>query len=489
LQEQVMKKVLIGIVALSGALGSSTAFAGSNDDISAHLDAIERENAAIRRENKALLENKKLHDQNAKLMSAAREPQPITPAATPAEVAAAPATRQAASAPASNEETGTLASVRKGFTSLFSSDDKASRKDPFDAYAADMPVAYKAPPPATPGQLRFWGEGGAIWTGGDPVSQDANLADFSTLAGLLGGGGGVPRHFDLTPKVGWEAATGFDYRFPNSAWHVSGQFRYGEGGRTSESATTAGTSTLAALLPGIPLGPQLGGTTISGSNSVAVDYRETHWLADIAAGYEIAGGGPATAYSSAPASLQIKGGIRAAETVGTLNNNTNLNIAVSVPPPPIPVIGNQFSFATSTAVNTRNSFLGAGPLIGLEGTVPFFGNWTFDYTGDLAVLFGTQHSVATTTSTLAVSPPLLALLVGGGGGNTVATTTAERFGTVLSGDIQAGFGYWITPNIKLGASYRLDTMINVQNTRGATVANLTPDRYTHGPRVTLTGRF
>jgi hypothetical protein len=487
LQEQVMKKVLIGMVALTSALGSSAAFAGSNDDINARLDAIEKENSAIRRENKALLENRKLHDQNARLTSTVREPQPITPAAgMPVAAAGAPATTQVASAPASSEETGTFASVRRGFSSLFSSEDKASRKNPLDSYAADLPVAYKAAPPATPGQLRFWGEGGAIWTGGDPITQDASLADFSTLAGLTGGG--IPRHFDLTPKVGWEAATGFDYRFPNSAWHVSGQFRYGEGGRTNGSASTSGSSSLAALLPGIPLGPQLGGTTISGSNSVAVDYRETHWLADMAVGYEIGGGGPATAYSSAPPSLQIKAGIRAAEMIGTLNNNTNLNIAVSVPPPPIPVIGNQFSFATSTGINTRNSFLGTGPLVGIEGTVPFFGNWTFDYTGDLAVLFGTQHSTTTTTSTLAVSPAILALLVGGGG-NSVATTTAERFGTVLSGDVQAGFGYWITPNVKIGASYRLDTMINVQNTRGAAVANLTPDRYTHGPRVTLTGRF
>ena len=41
--------------------------------------------------------------------------------------------------------------------------------DFFGAYAADLPVAYKAPPPVEPGRFTVWVEGGAIWTGGDPV--------------------------------------------------------------------------------------------------------------------------------------------------------------------------------------------------------------------------------------------------------------------------------------------------------------------------------
>ena len=75
--------------------------------------------------------------------------------------------------------------------------------------------------------------------------QDFNLVDFTTLAGLIGGGGGIPREFNLTPTVGWEAAAGFDYKFANnSPWHVSGQFRYGEGGKTSGAASSAGAATL-----------------------------------------------------------------------------------------------------------------------------------------------------------------------------------------------------------------------------------------------------
>jgi hypothetical protein len=52
-----------------------------------------------------------------------------------------------------------------------------------------------------------------------------------------------------------------------------------------------------------------------------------------------------------------------------------------------------------------------------------------------------------------------------------------------------GVSYWFTQNVKLGVSYRLDAFINVQNQDTSSVTNLTPDRYTHGPRVAVTGRF
>jgi hypothetical protein len=51
-----------------------------------------------------------------------------------------------------------------------------------------------------------------------------------------------------------------------------------------------------------------------------------------------------------------------------------------------------------------------------------------------------------------------------------------------------GVSYWFTQNVKLGVSYRLDAFINVQNQDTSAVTNLTPDRYTHGPRVAVTGQ-
>ncbi len=427
---------------------ASGAFAGQTDDSAARLAVLEKENAAIRKENAALRENKVLRQRNASLKSAAPAPQPS------ASVSAAPATH--------------------------------AKPSVFEAMAADLPVAYKAPPPESPGQFRIWAEGGAIWSGGDPVSQDFNLIDFTGFGGLgvfgggIGGGTGtIPRHYDLTPKVGWEAATGFDYRIAGSPWHVSGQFRYGEGGKTGGSASTSGTvdPALLALLGGGRVG------VFGGSENVSAGYKETHWLADLAVGRDLIGNGRDA--------LQVKGGIRVAEfvartdTADTINNFANL-AAPFVFLPGSPAVS-AVSTSTSAVTNARNNFLGAGPLIGIQGSVPFAGNWALDYLGDAAVLFGTQNSTSTTTTTTSFSPAILAALGGGGGG--VFTTNAQRFATVFSADIQVGISYWVTQNLKVGASYRLDALINVQNQQDPAVANLLSDRYTHGPRVTVTGQF
>jgi len=71
----------------------------------------------------------------------------------------------------------------------------------------------------------------------------------------------------------------------------------------------------------------------------------------------------------------------------------------------------------------------------------------------------------------------------------IATGNARQFAGVLSADVQVGVSYWLTQNLKLGASYRLDAIFNVFNETGSANAGFTPDRYTHGPRVTLTGQF
>ena len=61
---------------------------------------------------------------------------------------------------------------------------------------------------------------------------------------------------------------------------------------------------------------------------------------------------------------------------------------------------------------------------------------------------------------------------------------------MLSPDIQAGVSYWFTPNIKVGLSYRIDALIAVKNQKSANADNLVlPQRYWHGPRLTLTGTF
>jgi Legionella pneumophila major outer membrane protein precursor len=358
-------------------------------------------------------------------------------------------------------------------------------RDPFGSYAADLPLTYKAPIAEARGLFRIWAEGGAIWTGGDPISQDFALTDFTKSFPLFGGLLGnstIPGSFNLTPKIGWEAATGFDYRFADSPWHVSGQFRYGEGGKTSGVASAAGTlnPALLALLPG-GAGP-FAGAVIGGSETFAASYKETHWLADIAVGRDVFGTGPSA--------MQVMGGLRIAEFLTNRRTSDNLNVFVNFAAP-VQIFGPTGPFVSainvtnSTVTDERNSFLGAGPRIGVEGSVPFAGHWAFDYLGDAALLFGTQKSLNTSTTIVSVSPAILSIL--GGSGST--TSRSERFATIFNADIQVGVSYWLTQNLKLSAGYRLDAFINVQNQESTAVTNLTPDRYTHGPRVAVSGQF
>jgi hypothetical protein len=361
--------------------------------------------------------------------------------------------------------------MKQKFSSVFSSENKPEKKDVFDAYAADLPV--KAIAPSKPGMLTFWGEGGAIWSGGDPVFADFNLIDPTTLFGLFGGG--TPAHFKLDPKIGWEGATGFDYRFANTGWHVSGQFRYGEGGKTSGNAAVAG------QLPPAVIALFGGGgiTAIGGSESVGVTYKETHWIADGTVGYDVA--------TSGRSYLQLKGGMRVGEFTTAFNSSDAGSFFFNFAAPlPAPFLTNSITVNTLTSVEDLRNFLGAGPLIGMDGSVRFLGNWSFDYKGDMAILFGSQHQQFTTTTSNSATPAILNQFFGGGNVN---TNTADRFSYVVSADIQAGIGYWFTPNVKLAGSYRLDSMINVQNTSSAVSGTLLPSRYWHGPRLTLTAAF
>lgn len=431
-----MKKRLVTALVLGmGAAGA--AHAASNDDVAARLNALEKENAAIRKENAALRQNKSLRQQNAVLRSSS--------------------TVQSQAAPKTDTK----------------------HSDPFGAFAADLPLAYKARPIESPGQFRVWGEGGAIWSGGDRLASDYSLPDYSGLGVITNNGGTLPGSFDLTPKMGWEAAAGFDYRFAASPWHVSGQFRYGEG-KASGFASSAGTldaAQLALLGRGLVIPA---GASISGSQSFGATYKETHWLADIAVGRDVLGDGASA--------MQVKFGLRLAEFTGKMSttnkNNNNQNFGRSVD-----YLGNglllidHLSQSTTEVTDQRSSFLGAGPRVGIEGAVPLAGNWAFDYLGDAAVLFGNQKLVSTDTTTTVLDPSFL------GGSGFINRSTDQRFATVFNADIQVGVSYWMTPNVKLSASYRLDAYFNVLNQTFDPDTKQTIDRYIHGPRLGVSATF
>ncbi|RXT47755.1 Lpg1974 family pore-forming outer membrane protein [Bradyrhizobium betae] len=421
-----MKKTLAVVLGATAALAAASASAGEIEDVNARLELLERQNAAIRKENAALRESQRLLEENTRLKSQNTRV----------------AVEAARSSTRSHQENSAFLAV---------SAVSRQNRNPLQSYAADFPV--KALPPTGPALFRAWIEGGAIFSGGDPISS---------TYGLTG-------QFDLTPKVGWESAVGFDYRFAGSPWHVSGQFRYGEGGKTTGLDSTS--QTIAA-----------GAASATGTETWAAAYKEAHWLADLAVGREIAGSGPSA--------LQLKGGVRVAEFV-TRSSNSDVQFLTVSGLAPIVVPGfpavTTASTSSSTINEARASFLGAGPLIGIEGSIPFAGKWSFDYAGDAAILFGRQQSTNSSRTTSTITPSYLAGLFPTF--DTLNTGNARLFAGVLSADIQVGLSYWLTQNLKLGAGYRLDALINVFNETGTSNAGFMPDRYTHGPRVTLTGQF
>lgn len=391
------------------------ASAAQSDDVVARIEALEKENAAIRKENAALREKRTLRQQNTELKSQfASQARTISP-------------------PSSTK-----------------------RSDPFGAYAADLPAAYKAPIRAEPGQLRLWAEGGAIWSGGDPINSFFfRTAITPTASPPLQD---IPGSFAIRPHVGWEAASGFDYRFAGSPWHVSGQFRYGEATR-SVSAAFSGTE----VLPGAPP------VTAAFSDAPRSDLKETHWLADMALGRDIIGNGPDA--------MQFKFGVRVAELRSTANASNPRTVGQLGAPVPF--------FTDVENVVQESKFLGAGPRIGIDGSAPVGMGWTFDYLGDVAALFGTQRLQRTSSFADA------AIL---GTPETVPSVieAAQKFGAVFNADVQVGVSYWMAQNMKITASYRLDAFFNVLSTLDAKndpTRLQRIDRYTHGPRLAVTAQF
>jgi Legionella pneumophila major outer membrane protein precursor len=313
------------------------------------------------------------------------------------------------------------------------------------ASAADLAV--KAVPPPR-GETRLWVEGGAFWTGSDRIP-------FAAGFGAAFGGGGLGLGSSrISPNVGWDVAAGFDHRIAGTSWHVNGQARYGTARRTDNVAS----SFLIAA----------GGLAINGAAATAATLNEWHWNADLGIGYEVF-----------PV-LQVNFGLRIAEVAARVETDTTANITAAIGAVAL----------TVNAANNRThlrSFLGAGPRAGIEGSIPLFGGLTFDYSGDGAVLFGNTKIDTNASSSFSIAaPPVFVLAVNGI--NSSATWSKQI--TVLNADIQGGIGYWITPYMKFALSYRLDAYFDaLRSTPDDTLPGQSIDRFYHGPKATLTGRF
>jgi hypothetical protein len=197
---------------------------------------------------------------------------------------------------------------------------------------------------------------------------------------------------------------------------VSGQVRYGRTrSRSAHFASVTGSGSVA---------------TFSATN------RERHWLVDFAVGRDLGIGLGQT---------QVKAGVRIAE----LNSRTNIAVA--------------YSGFGSYAVEFRSKFLGVGPRVGLEGTVPLGGAWSFDWLAGVAVLFGDRKL------------------------DVAGIEISSSSSGILNIDAQAGISYLFDPSAKVTLSYRFDGYWDALRTIDIVGGGfVNGDRFNHGPMLRFT---
>jgi hypothetical protein len=302
-----------------------------------------------------------------------------------------------------------------------------------NAVAADLskPAITKAPPPAAVVKERW-----SWWLEGGAFNMSGDPATAG--ASFLGG----------RPKWGPEGAAGFDWQPQGwGPWHLSGQFRYGSAEKSRPLSAHFATA---------------GGTTVTLSGNQKI--REDHWLVDFAVGRDFGLGN---------ANAQWKLGLRVADLRSKLNANINVTATTFTP---VGLVSVASVHKTVVGFQQRSTFVGAGPRFGVEGSTPLGGSWSFDWLAGAAVLFGERNL----TQNITVAVP---------------TQNSSDSAAVFNVDAQAGLAYWINPNLKITASYRVDAYFHALKTlnpaatvtSAPSIANV--DRIYNGPMVRLTSTF
>lgn len=434
-------------------IAAGSAAAAPLDDTAARLAAIERENALLRQENAVLRQQTRLQRENAKLREQNRARPPAV-SAPPVTVIQAPPS----AAPAALPDVILDAAIPA-------------------AYGPDTPIPLKSPVLPAKGEFKFFVEGGVFRTGGDPLRTLPYDLEVLPSTDLI-------RQFDLRPKnVGGEGAIGFDYRFVASPWHVSAQFRYGEVQYSASDASSFGPTLETALCSFFVFCSQSASTQLTAANT------ERHWLADFAVGRDLWTG---------PDAMQVKFGVRVVEldsAISQLQTRTAREAAALIFGPP--------SFVQSdlqTAIGQNTSFRGVGPRVGVDGAIPLPAGFEFDYLAGAAALFGTRRFEQQDNE---VATLLVVNLPGGSGTATSisqSVVTDHRVTVVGNVDLQAGLAYWVMPNFKIGASYRLDAYFGAFETLDAsamqpfifnlqTYPRINADRYFHTALIAGTVKF
>jgi Legionella pneumophila major outer membrane protein precursor len=332
------------------------------------------------------------------------------------------------------------------------------------AQAADLPskMTYKAPPPVSTGTVTLWAEGAAFWTAKDPVSFTAPAAYGGVLASFpssnpIGTGPG------LNAQVGWEAAIGIDYGFANTPWHVSFDMRYGQ----SRASTSLSASS----------GPSASTATSLANESLGL--REDHTVADLMFGREIPVLGPGG---------QLQFGIRLADLGADIKQNASLSTCSP----------SSCSPAISSALlssDERSSFLGVGPRVALEGSVPLANSgWAIEYLGGAAALIGTRQ--LNTSGNVNCTSSASACVSTGPGSAFGVTLTNGLFSTqisdltpVFNADASIALSYAFSPGSVFSVGFRFDGYWDALKTVTSAGQLTNVDRLYYGPFARYTARF
>jgi hypothetical protein len=355
-----------------------------------------------------------------------------------------------------------------------------------EVVAADLPAApiyTKARPQACSPIVTMFLEGGAFRSAGDklytPGSRD--------IASQFGVGEGFENNlaslFDQVPglgsrpRMGWEAAGGIDYQFACSPWHVSTNLRYGQARSKTKNAFYGPYST-SELPTG---GGNYRSTHISGSGQLG--HKEDHLVADFMVGRDVGLGSGKS---------QLKVGVRVANLRAKTTASGNFHFDQFT---------TTFSFAFHSAsmidafgqLSQTSKFLGVGPRIALEGSVPFVqqGPWAIDYAVGAAALWGDRKLNLTasgadngfTQCCGAGSTPSFFSHSGS------ASFSANKNGVIPNVDASLALAYAVTEHFKIAVGYRIDAYWNALRTfdKNGNIANA--DRIYAGPFVRATGSF
>jgi hypothetical protein len=329
--------------------------------------------------------------------------------------------------------------------------------------------AVSAAEPTFNNRWTWWVEGGAINTGGG-----------STFVGSPGPfGGGVPGpfgigiptppftdHVGIKPKGGAEGAIGFDYMPIGSMYHYSGQLRYGA---AKKSKNFSQTRLYSLLSTGGSTSTNYGVANTNGSATI----KEQHWLVDFAVGRDFALGSGVT---------QVKFGVRVADLTSKTNASASI-LGCERTTVFVPGCGGASDVNGSFSFQSRSRFLGAGPRLGIDGSMPIAGSFAFDFLGGVAALFGERSLKATINQTLQDPDDPRQFFT------TTANINSSPFATVFNLDAQAGISYWFTPAFKLAASYRFDGYWNAIRTLNANGAVVNENRFYSGPMLRAAATF